>query len=175
MRAPNKKMRMGCNSLIHETLNTFEKHAWDITDGKYEKSARIVADLLLLGLTRSVDLRSGQASVRAANLARAKRVIRRRLSDTELTLLDVAREVGLSLDYLHELFRENGEGHTMREYLRSQRLQRARELLELSSPHNASITDISLECGFSNMSHFSSALKRAFGLSPRDVARISKL
>jgi len=33
------------------------------------------------------------------------------------------------------------------------------------------ITDVSLECGFSDTAHFSKSFKRAFVISPRDVLR----
>jgi AraC-like DNA-binding protein len=161
----------GLHALVFDTVSAFERNAWDISDDDFERSARIVADLVLLALQGSVDLSSGERSIRASNLARAKRIIRGRLSDPDLTLSDVAGECGLSLSYLHELFREKGEGLTMRDYLQGERLQRARELLELSSSRKMSVTEISLECGFSNMSHFSAAFRRAFGLSPRDVMR----
>jgi AraC-like DNA-binding protein len=161
----------GLHALVFDTVSAFERNAWDITDDDFERSARIVADLVLLALQGSVDLSSGERSIRASNLARAKRIIRRRLSDPDLTLSDVAGECGLSLSYLHELVRDKGEGLTMRDYLQGERLQRARELLELSSSRKMSVTEISRECGFSNMSHFSAAFRRAFGLSPRDVMR----
>lgn len=161
----------GLHGLVVDTLSAFEKHAWRITDDEFEKTALVIADLVLLGLRSVIDLQSGERSVRSANLSRVKRIIRRRLADADLTLADVAREVGLSLSYAHELFRDSGEGGTMQDYLRGQRLRRAYELLEISSLRGSSVTEIALECGFSNMSHFSTSFKRAFGVSPRDVAR----
>jgi transcriptional regulator GlxA family with amidase domain len=59
----------------------------------------------------------------------------------------------------------------MAEYLKGVRLQRARELLELSLMQNLTVTDISFQCGFSDTAHFSKSFKRAFGISPRDVQR----
>lgn len=161
----------GLHNLVLESVTAFEKNAWDITDDEFEKSARILADLALLGLIGSADQRAGERSVRSGNLARVKRIFRHRLSNPDLTLSDVAREAGLSLSYLHELFRDDGAGCTAQEYLKGLRLQRARELLELSSSRKTTVTDVSLECGFSNMSHFSAAFKRAFGISPTDVTR----
>jgi AraC-like DNA-binding protein len=159
----------GLHGLVVETLNAFEKNAWGMTDDEFRKSARVIADLVLLAVNGPVDLLSGEYSIRAANLARAKRIIRQRLANPDLVLADVAQESGLSLSYLHDLFRD--EGCTMWEYLKGARLQRARELLEASSPRRMTITDISVECGFSSMSYFSTAFKGAFGLSPRDVLR----
>jgi len=106
------------------------------------------------------DLSSGERSIRAANISRARRVIHQRLCDPDLALADVARESGLSLGHLHHLFQN--EGCTLWEYLKSARLQRARELLESASAPSVTITDISAQCGFSNTSYFSTAFQRAF-------------
>ena len=159
----------GLSGLVFETVKAFEQHAWEITDEEFQSSARVVADLMLLALKSAVDLPVHERSVRISNLARLKRIMRNRLADSELTLADIAREAGLSLSYSHELFR--AEGRTMREYLNTERLHKARELLELRSERDISVTDIALGCGFSNPSYFSTAFKRAFGVSPRDVMR----
>ena len=157
----------GLHGLVVETLSSFEKNAWGMTDDEFRTSARVVADLVLLAVNGPADLLSGDCSIRSANLNRAKRIIRQRLSDPDLSLAEVAQESGLSLSYLHDLFR--GEDCTLWEYLKRVRLQRARELLESSSPPRATVTGIAVECGFSNTSYFSTAFKVAFGVTPRDV------
>lgn len=159
----------GLRRLVFETLQAFEKSSWTLPDDDFQNSGRIVADLALLALGGCVDLLSGERSVRAGNLGRVKRIIRRRLSEPDLTLADIAREAGLSLAYLHKLFRD--EGRTLWEYLKGERLRLARQLLESSSLPGMTITAVCLECGFSNASHFSTSFKRAFGVSPRDVRR----
>jgi AraC-like DNA-binding protein len=159
----------GLHRLAFQTVSTFEANAWTLSDGEFEKSARAVADLVLLALGDSGDAAASEHSVRAAHLARAKRLLRERLSDSDLRLERIAQELGLSLSYLHKVFRD--EGRTMYEYLKTVRLQRARELLELSASRKMTITEVALECGFSGMSHFSRCFKEAFGLSPQDVLR----
>lgn len=159
----------GLNDLAFETVRAFQKNAWEITDDEFDKSARVVADLVLLALSGSADLSSGEHSVRAANLTRAKRIILRQLGNPDFTLADLGEESGLSLRYLHNLFRD--EGCTIWEFLKNARLQRARELLEFSSRNEVSVTDVCLQCGFSSMSYFSTAFKRAFGTSPRSISR----
>ena len=159
----------GLHGLAFETVMAFQKNAWKIADDEFEKSARVLAELVLLALGGTADVLSGERSIRASNLARTKRIIRQRLLDPELTLTAVAREVGLSLNYLHKLFRD--DGRTMWEYLQGERLQRARQLLEVSSLRNLSITDVSLECGFADAAHFSRLFRRAFGICPREALR----
>ena len=69
--------------------------------------------------------------------------------------------------FLHNLFRD--DGRTVSQYLKVARLERARELLQRRHAPDVSVTDVALACGYSNMSQFSTAFRRAFGLTPRDV------
>jgi AraC-like DNA-binding protein len=85
-----------------------------------------------------------------------------------LTISDIAKQCGISLRYLHETFR--AEGVTVSEYLKNQRLQRARLMLE-SAGSDTTVTDVCFSCGFSNASQFSTAFRQAFSASPRDILR----
>ena len=95
--------------------------------------------------------------------------MRARMADPDLSPDDVARECGLSLRYLHDLFQD--DGRTVREYLQGERLQAARRMLEQAVAGSTTITDVCMACGFSSPSVFSTAFRRAFGLAPRDVVR----
>ena len=132
-------------------------------------ACNLAGELALLGLSGVGDLASSARSIRAGNLARAKLVIRKRMSNPDLSPDAVARECGLSLRYLHDLFQ--GDGRTVREYLQGERLHAARRMLEQAVAGRTTVTDICMECGFSSPSVFSTSFRRAFGVSPRDVAR----
>jgi AraC-like DNA-binding protein len=159
----------GLHHLAFETVVAFQKDAWEMANEEFERSARLLGELVLLATGGPVDVISNERSVRASNLARAKRIMRQRLSDSTLSLADVAQQMGLTLNYLHKLFRD--DGRTMWEYLKAERLQRARELLDLASVRNVTITDVSLQCGFADTAHFSKSFKRVFGVSPREARR----
>jgi AraC-like DNA-binding protein len=160
-------VRKGIGSLAIETIRSFQEHAWGMSDEEFGVSVRLAAEFALLAVTGLSDHLSAERSVRASNLARLKRIIRQRLSDPALRPVVIAQEAGLSLRYAHDLFGD--EGQTMGDYLRTQRLQRARQQLETASDGRLSITTLSLNCGFSNSSHFSTAFRKAFGLSPRQA------
>jgi AraC-like DNA-binding protein len=91
------------------------------------------------------------------------------MADPDLSPDDVARECGLSLRYLHDLFQD--DGRTVREYLQGERLYAARRMLEHAVAGSTTITEVCMACGFSSPSVFSTAFRRAFGISPRDVVR----
>ena len=158
--------RLFCDSLI-----ALEREAFNMDDEQFLNAAHSVSELGLLSVATSADMTSHSHSVRSSSLANAKRVIRRRLTDPDLTLHDIARECGLSLRYLHKLFRE--EGRTMHEYLTSERLQHARNLLRYA-PAAATVTGICFASGFSNTSRFSTAFRKAFAVSPSEVLGLRK-
>jgi AraC-like DNA-binding protein len=161
--------REGLGRLAADTVVALQREAASMSAAEFLGAARAAADLVLLAISGAAELTSQDRSIRASNLARAKRLMRARLGDPDLSLSDIARECGLSLRYLHDLFRDGG--HTAREYLQGERLQAARALLERSPAGTNTVTDVCMMCGFSTPSQFSTAFKRAFGISPRDVVR----
>ncbi|MDL2259382.1 GlxA family transcriptional regulator [Deltaproteobacteria bacterium OttesenSCG-928-K17] len=79
-----------------------------------------------------------------------------------ITTEDIAREARLSPRQLERLFKET-LGKAPAEYLRALRLRQANWLVRHTSK---TITDISVECGFADSSHFAKWYKDYFGLPP---------
>lgn len=100
-----------------------------------------------------------------AHYRQALRIIHQRLSDPELTVVDIAQTLGVSLRYLQGLFQDRGE--TCRGVIRRSRLELASERLQSSDWRHASIIQIALSVGFSDHSHFTKCFKRYFGNAPR--------
>jgi AraC-like DNA-binding protein len=159
----------GIHRLFTDTMVAFQRDAPAMTDSEFAAAVRIVSELALLSFSGAREVMSNLRSVRASNLARVKREIRSHFEDPGLTLSGVAQQCGLSLRYLHDLFKD--DGRTAREYLMGERLQQARRVLEGAADSALTVTSVSMACGFSNASQFSTAFRRAFGLSPRDVLR----
>ena len=80
-----------------------------------------------------------------------------------ITTADIAREAGLTPNYLTRKFRE-ATGLGLKEYLIFTRLQHA--AMELVST-DASITDIAQKCGFSDGNYFKDVFKKSYGMGPR--------
>ncbi len=162
----------GIQRLARDTIVALQREALSgLSSEEFRAVACVAGDLLLLALAGDGDLLSNARSVRAGNLARAKRVMRARLSSPDLTLSDVAEECGLSLRYLHELFRN--DGRTAASFLLGERLQRARRILQSSERRSGLITEVSMTCGFSSPSQFATTFRRAFGISPTDAIACS--
>ena len=161
----------GLPRLFYDSLIALEREAFRMNDEQFLNAAHSVSELGVLSAATAADATSHLHSIRTTSLANAKRVIRRHLTDPDLELQDIARECGLSLRYLHKLFRE--EGRTMREYLMSERLQYARNLLRHAAA-TATVTEICFASGFSNTCQFSTAFRKAFSLSPSEVLGLRK-
>jgi AraC-like DNA-binding protein len=84
-----------------------------------------------------------------------------------LTVLAVARQVGMSASHFAHRFREIARISPMR-YLRQMRLDHARTLLlsEQARPSEAAA-----RTGFESASHFTREFKRLFGAPPADYVR----
>ncbi|MGN6506128.1 MAG: helix-turn-helix domain-containing protein, partial [Tepidisphaeraceae bacterium] len=86
---------------------------------------------------------------------------------TTVSLDDVAAEVGLSVSRLSYLFRRETR-LTPQRYYEQQRLERAKQLLEIT---DLPIKQIAAEVGFANPFYFTLRFKAATGQSPRAYRR----
>jgi AraC-like DNA-binding protein len=110
---------------------------------------------------------SDEQSVQQARLQSVKAYIEANLGDPDLSPAVIAKDNGISLRYLHHLFRL--AEMSVSEWVRLRRLQRCHDLL--TSPHAAdrSITEIAYSMGFSSSSHFSNLFRARFNLRPSDI------
>ena len=79
-----------------------------------------------------------------------------------ISIVDVARSVGVSPNYLANLFAKRGESSPKR-YLTQVRMEAASKLLRNG---NSSVSDISRAVGYASPLHFSKAFSLYFGVSP---------
>ena len=99
-------------------------------------------------------------------VASALRIITVRYSDPDLSVQSIAKETGVTPDYLSRQFRVlTGVG--VQEYLRRYRFAKATELL-LSG---MSVSDVSKGVGFASLCHFSREFKKELGVTPSAYAR----
>ena len=87
--------------------------------------------------------------------------------EEELTLADLCLETGLSAWHLLRAFRQ-AFGETPKAFLTRLRLERAKELLTIST---RSVTEICFDLGFSSLGSFSTLFHRRVGLSPAEFRR----
>lgn len=84
-----------------------------------------------------------------------------------LSLASCAEKLFINEKYLGRIFKEQ-TGYTFHEYLNHVRLSRAKNLLLETG---LSITNIALECGFSDAPYFNRCFKKKFGYAPGEVRK----
>jgi AraC-like DNA-binding protein len=87
----------------------------------------------------------------------------------DVTLNDMERELHLSKQYMSRIFRKS-TGVTIFDYLYRRRIEQAKQLFYMH--RMCSVTDIGLQVGFKNMSHFSRMFKNRVGVTPEQYRRL---
>lgn len=86
------------------------------------------------------------------------------ISDPTLNVDKLAEIVSISRVHMHRKLKEL-TGQSAREYILTVRLRQAAILL---AEKKLNISEVAYALGFSNLSHFSTAFKKAYGVSPKD-------
>lgn len=124
-----------------------------------------IHDLLALTLSPQPNLgEEGLSAVRAARLAAIFDRIAEEFHDPNLTVAMIARREGISPRYLQYLLETSGTSFTAR--VNELRLQRAFALLTGPGGRARRISDVALEAGFSDISHFNRLFRSRFGDTP---------
>ena len=79
-----------------------------------------------------------------------------------LKVSEIAEILGLNPNHLSNQFRKE-TGESLTAYLKDVRLSYAMRLLQIS---NLSLSDIALEVGFYDQSHFSRVFRERYGMTP---------
>ncbi len=119
-----------------------------------------------IGATREAAAMAEGRGVRAARLRVIKCDIVANLGD-HLAVTAVALRHHMTPRYVHKLF--ESEGTTFSDFVRRERLARARRLL--TSPHCAerTIASVAFDVGFGDLSYFNRSFRRCYGATPSEV------
>jgi AraC family transcriptional activator of tynA and feaB len=145
------------------------------------RMGNMAAPLLMRVEANILDLLGAVLSVRAAakaagpgdQLKRIKGFIQQHLQDHTLGPASVAAEFGISVRYVHSLFKD--EPLTLGQYIRSLRARACRQELQSESCARASLTDMALKWGFYDLSHMSRCFRDEFRTSPREIRAAASL
>ena len=107
------------------------------------------------------------SAVAATRLAAALDHIAANFQRPELSVQAVARSLKISPRYLQQLLKKSGTSFTAR--VNELRLQRAFTLLTEARDNARRVSDIALEVGFSDISHFNHLFRSRFGQAPKSV------
>lgn len=97
-------------------------------------------------------------------IEKAKTIIEKNIDNTELSVVMLASEMGLSRTQVHRKMTEI-TGISTGDYIRNIRLNHAAKLLK---EKKMDISQIAYAVGYSNQAHFSTSFKKHFGVSPTE-------
>jgi len=152
----------GLGPFIHSNLMTLSSHM-DILD---RNSASVITDttlellstwLLRLNPTTPTGYRSEQFN-------RISAYIIKNLNDPDLSPGKIAEDFGISLRSLHQLF--SSTESSVSQMIRQQRLEQCRQDIARNRNTKQTITEIALQWGFNDPSHFSKCFKEKYKVSP---------
>jgi AraC-like DNA-binding protein len=143
-----------CATPSAEITQTFVRHVHDLV-------------ALVLGASRDGHNQIARRGLRAARLDAVKGHIARNLTAGDLSIDAVAASQGLTRRRLQRLFET--EGTTFSAFVLQGRLGLAHTMLSDGWLIHTPISDVAYECGFSDISHFNHAFRRAYGATPSDI------
>lgn len=163
----------GALRLLVRYLEILSEESSPATPELQELAAAHAYDLLAvaLGATRDAAETARRRGVCAARLQAIKTDIGAHLSDGDLSIAGLAAQHRMTPRSLQMLFEETGT--TFTEFLRNQRLDRARRMLMSRRFDHQRVIDIAFACGFGDISYFNRTFRARYGATPSDIRRHS--
>ncbi len=103
---------------------------------------------------------------------RVRQYIESHLSEPDLGVERIARDLRCSKRYLHRVF--EGEDTTIERYIWRARLLRCKHALETGTAASASISATAFHWGFNSTAHFCRLFKLQFGMTPSQFVRVRR-
>lgn len=135
-----------------------------------ETGMQLAVDRLFLEVSRAVTARPQSSRLAVHPAVRRARDLLDRQYARSWTLAELADRVGLAPTYLSGLFTSETGIPPLR-YLAERRIERAKQLLEVS---DLAITAIGRDTGFGSSQHFARVFRQHTGNAPRDYRRLTR-
>lgn len=157
------KYNVNCISMRNIDYTLLDSLVEKLSDKNTDKKQTVVE---IIRLIRSVtEIKDKEFPV----AERIKKIINNNITK-ELSVKELADELGISMYYMCHLFKKS-TGITIVEYKNTIKLRRAKQLLVGS---DKKITDIALECGFSDSSYFTRMFSSSENVTPAEYRKMLK-
>lgn len=132
-------------------------------NGLWPAQQRALVLTVLAAVWRLLDAPQNNPSPEPVLLAKLRVLIQNQLGDIDLTVGQLAQQLGCTADYLSHLYSQT-TGEHLRGFIQGQRLARAARLLsESASP----VKEVAWCCGFASASYFIRSFRQQFGVTPK--------
>ncbi|CAB1370631.1 helix-turn-helix domain-containing protein [Denitratisoma oestradiolicum] len=158
----SRSAHFGSGSVLWNFLINVWQRRHEIT---VREAAPLSTALLdLMGVLFHPDDAEGQGALER-NRTRLLDHISAHLPDPQMGVASIAAALGLSSRHVHTLMEATGK--TLARYILEQRLERSMKALGNPLLAHLTITEIAMQWGFNDMSHFSRVFRSRYGESPR--------
>lgn len=127
-------------------------------------------DLIALSFSDDCDFFVPTTSRRSFALTRVRSAIEARFAEPDVDAKTIAVSAGVSVRYANALLAQ--QGSSISRLILSTRLARCRKALGDPRQAHRSLSEIAYGWGFSDMTYFGRAFKRAFGMLPSEYRRL---
>ncbi|MDG5803878.1 helix-turn-helix domain-containing protein [Streptomyces ossamyceticus] len=155
----------GLGRIVGGMLTALHEEREHLTDPEFDAVSDRVVELVCMLATG--DDRPEVPGQLGEVEAMVRRYVRDHVADPGLTGTTVARALGWSLRQIQLALQQAGT--TPRELIREERLRLVRDRLLCAECEHQSITDLAYSTGFSSASALSTAFRRRYGVSPREM------
>lgn len=155
----------GLGRIVGSMLTGLHEEREHLTDPQFDSVSDRIVELVCM-LTVGDD-RPDVPGQLAEVEAMVRRFVRDHAADPNLTGTAVARALGWSLRQIQLALQRVGT--TPRELIREERLRLVRDRLLCTECEHMTITDLAYSAGFSSASALSTAFRRRYGVSPREM------
>lgn len=121
--------------------------------------------------SRTIVLKPNDIAITSADesfLIKVMAVIESYLSNSEFSVQDFQKELGMSRMQLHRKLKAL-TGHSASDFIRVQRLIRASEMLTKTDNN---ISEVCYQTGFTSLSYFAKCFRKQFGTTPKEYASL---
>ena len=157
--------QQGMGALLSPFLRNLAGQLYQLSPQDFNASAEAMLALLGGSLHALTGETSPLSRSRTLSRLKVKQWLATQWHDSDLNSEKVALATGFSSRYINQLFAD--EQTSLMRYVWQQRLAHSAQQLQQAQRQQRSISEIALDCGFNDLSHFSRAFKQHFGLSPR--------
>jgi AraC-like DNA-binding protein len=164
--------RIGADIPVGNLLAQMIRQAASLNlSGDKASTAALVGSAIVDMLAATLEIqagRSGHVSAHEALVERAKAYIDRHLDEASLDVEQLAAAQGVSGRTLTRAFAQ--QGNTPMNWLWKRRIEAS--YCALKEGHARNVTEAALRFGFSDLSHFSRAFKKIYGVSPLSLKKL---